>query len=60
MTDAGLSDLAFVAAAYFVILGAVGLYSAGLVGRLRRARLAASLSAPPGLDASAPPAEPPA
>ena len=46
MTDLGVSDLVFVAVAYGVILGAVGLYAVSLVRRLRRAR-----------DAS-PPAEP--
>ena len=42
MTDvAALSDLAFVAAAYVVILGAVSLYAFTLARRLRRAERAA-------------------
>lgn len=51
---------AFVAAAYGVILGAVGLYAITLVRRIRRARGAAVDLTPNGKTASGPSPEPPA
>lgn len=52
-------DLAFVAAAYGLILGGVGLYALTLARRLRRARHASADETADAHPASGPSAEPP-
>lgn len=61
MIDLGaVGDLAFVAAAYSVILGGIGLYAAILGRRLRRARQAASIPPSGQQQLPEPPADRPA
>ena len=61
MIDVGsLGDVAFVVAAYGVILGGVGLYAVSLARRLRRAQQAASAGGPPQPGPAEPPTDQPA
>jgi len=58
MIDLGaVGDLAFVVAAYAVILGGIGLYAVSLGRRLRSARQGASTPAPDQSRPSEPPAD---